>query len=187
MNRATAFLLCRCRRDAGQEHRDCTRAWIAALHDCRLPGPLALHCNACNEMQRVQRCNERAAARAASGTAWLGQLNIPSLKQAAGRSPIFADRPGSPHVPRGTSLAQSTGLCWAPSSTWIALRAHTQSLPLTRPPVQESTAIVADPLGGNWRRAPKGWLIRNRPRAGVVPGAEPAIMAVVSENTVRVP
>jgi hypothetical protein len=37
-----------------------------------------------------------------------GWKGSPWLNQAGGRSPIFVDLPGSPHVPRGTSLAQST-------------------------------------------------------------------------------
>jgi hypothetical protein len=101
--------------------------------------PHPLHCTSL-QVQRVavQRCND-ATRRFLPGPAGAGQpgwlsRTSPGLNQAGGESPLFADRPGSPQVLCGTALAQSTGVCWAPSSTWIALRgAHTQIL-LTRAP-----------------------------------------------------
>ena len=139
-------------------------AWATGWFRCtvaRLQAtPPGLQCNATHATQCNDATKRLLPRPPLAGAPWLGWLSIPWPKQAAGRSPIYADRPGSPAVLRGTALAQSTGVCCPPSSTWIALRAHTQMLLLTRPPVQESTAIVAGPLGGSWRRAPEGRLSR---------------------------
>src|SRR5262249_35042876 len=54
-----------------------TLRWIASLHDCRPPGPLALHCNACNAMQRnatMQRkgsCDEPGPPASSPKSLWL--------------------------------------------------------------------------------------------------------------------